>query len=171
MPRSLGVHMLQACARRAGFEVCVYYANLHLAAFLGEHQYNGLCQMPLAWLIGERLFARAAYGARALGHDGGARLAREADSLRGKLGPFCLDCPAELPGLRLSYEEKSNLTRRKVKALVEAGVREVQLGIEALSTGLLRLMSKGVTAAQNVAALRTYPFRSPTRDGGGSQPR
>ena len=39
-------------------------------------------------------------------------------------------------------------------ALVAAGIAEIQPGIEALSTPLLRLMDKGVSARQNIALLR-----------------
>ena len=60
----------------------------------------------------------------------------------------------EPPGLRILYEEKANLKLAQVRALVEAGVVEIQPGIEALSTSLLRLMGKGTTAAQNIALLR-----------------
>lgn len=61
---------------------------------------------------------------------------------------------AEVPGARLMYELKANLTLSQVRALVEAGVHEAQPGIEALSTGLLAHMNKGTTAAQNLALLR-----------------
>lgn len=60
----------------------------------------------------------------------------------------------EVPGLHLFYEQKANLTLEQVLALKKAGVALVQPGIEALSTPLLRLMDKGVTARQNIALLR-----------------
>jgi hypothetical protein len=60
----------------------------------------------------------------------------------------------EVPDVRIMYEQKANLTLQKVQKLVSAGVREVQPGIEALSTGLLKLMAKGTSAAQNIALLR-----------------
>jgi ribosomal peptide maturation radical SAM protein 1 len=62
--------------------------------------------------------------------------------------------PAEVPGLSLFYEEKANLSLEKVLSLRDAGVVEIQPGIEALSTPLLARMNKGVSAAQNVALLR-----------------
>lgn len=62
--------------------------------------------------------------------------------------------PAELPGVRIMYEEKANLRLEQVRTLVDSGVVEIQPGIEALSTGLLKLMAKGTTAAQNLALLR-----------------
>lgn len=60
----------------------------------------------------------------------------------------------EMPGLHVFYEQKSNLTLENVRLLHRAGVREIQPGIEALSTAVLRRMDKGVHAYQNVALLR-----------------
>ncbi len=66
-----------------------------------------------------------------------------------------------LPALRnegrqysLFFEMKANLTRMQVRALAEAGVGTIQPGIESLSSPVLRLMRKGVRAAQNVNLLR-----------------
>jgi ribosomal peptide maturation radical SAM protein 1 len=61
---------------------------------------------------------------------------------------------AEVPELHLFYEQKANLTLDQVVALKRAGIAIVQPGIEALSSNVLRLMDKGVTARQNVALLR-----------------
>jgi len=57
-------------------------------------------------------------------------------------------------GLELFYETKANLTREQVRLLKEAGVEEVQPGIESLSTPILRLMRKGTTALQNIQFLK-----------------
>ncbi|KUL28492.1 radical SAM protein [Actinoplanes awajinensis subsp. mycoplanecinus] len=57
-------------------------------------------------------------------------------------------------GFEIFYEVKANLTRGQVRALADAGVRAVQPGIESLSSTVLRLMRKGVRAAQNVNLLR-----------------
>jgi ribosomal peptide maturation radical SAM protein 1 len=54
----------------------------------------------------------------------------------------------------LSYEMRPNLGRSQIREVVRAGIRQVQLGIESLNTHVLKLMRKGVTAAQNVNALR-----------------
>jgi ribosomal peptide maturation radical SAM protein 1 len=56
--------------------------------------------------------------------------------------------------LQIFYEQKANLSLSKVIALRQAGIDVIQPGIEALSTGLLKLMSKGVTARQNINLLR-----------------
>lgn len=57
-------------------------------------------------------------------------------------------------GMHAFYEQKANLTLQRVKLLKDAGVAVIQPGIEALSTELLRLMKKGVSASQNLALLR-----------------
>lgn len=56
--------------------------------------------------------------------------------------------------LRIFYELKSNLTREQVRLLRDAGVRKIQPGLESLSTPILKLMRKGVTALQNIRVLR-----------------
>lgn len=52
------------------------------------------------------------------------------------------------------YEVKSNLTRQQLRTLRQGGVHRVQPGIESVSSHVLGLMDKGVTAAQNVNFLR-----------------
>ena len=54
----------------------------------------------------------------------------------------------------LFFETKSNLKQRHVVALRDAGVRAIQPGIESLSTPILKLMKKGVTALQNIRLLK-----------------
>jgi ribosomal peptide maturation radical SAM protein 1 len=55
---------------------------------------------------------------------------------------------------RLFYETKANLRPDQVKLLVDSGIRMIQPGIESLSSHVLRLMRKGVSAGQNVNLLR-----------------
>jgi ribosomal peptide maturation radical SAM protein 1 len=55
---------------------------------------------------------------------------------------------------QIFYEVKANLTRAQLRVLARAGVTNVQPGLESLSTPVLRLMDKGVRAAQNVNLLR-----------------
>jgi|GEM_PF-4799223 len=64
----LGVHILQACAREAGFQVRVLYANLMLAAVIGVDNYIALC-MPSHALVGERFFAASAYDLPPFGYE------------------------------------------------------------------------------------------------------
>jgi ribosomal peptide maturation radical SAM protein 1 len=54
----------------------------------------------------------------------------------------------------LFFEIKSNTSPKRLEELRAAGVRRVQPGIESLSTAVLRLMNKGVTAIANVNLLR-----------------
>ncbi len=55
---------------------------------------------------------------------------------------------------QLFYEVKANLKKEQVRLLAEAGVREIQPGIESLSDSVLTLMRKGVTALQNIQLLK-----------------
>jgi ribosomal peptide maturation radical SAM protein 1 len=52
------------------------------------------------------------------------------------------------------YETKANLTKDQVRLLARAGICQIQPGIESLSGGVLRLIDKGVTPAQNVQLLK-----------------
>lgn len=54
----------------------------------------------------------------------------------------------------LFYEVKANLTRAQLHDMARAGLRRMQPGIESLSSHSLKLMDKGVSAAQNVNVLR-----------------
>jgi len=56
--------------------------------------------------------------------------------------------------LHVWIEVKSNLRRDQIKQLSEAGMTDVQPGIESFSTRVLAQMKKGVTAIQNVAFLK-----------------
>jgi ribosomal peptide maturation radical SAM protein 1 len=60
----------------------------------------------------------------------------------------------EATGFDLFYEVKANLTRDQLRLLADAGVRTLQPGLESLSSHVLRLMRKGVRAAQNINLLR-----------------
>jgi len=66
---SLGVHLLQACGLKAGFRVQVLYANLALAAVIGEENYARISNSPMGSFAGERFFARCAYGSSPLGRN------------------------------------------------------------------------------------------------------
>jgi ribosomal peptide maturation radical SAM protein 1 len=56
--------------------------------------------------------------------------------------------------LGLFYEVKANLTAAHVDTMVRGGIVAIQPGIESLSSDVLRLMRKGVSAHQNIALLR-----------------
>ncbi len=57
-------------------------------------------------------------------------------------------------GVRLACEIKVNLTKEQVSLLREAGFRQVQPGVESLSTKVLKLMRKGSSALMNVQLLK-----------------
>ena len=58
------------------------------------------------------------------------------------------------PPLSLFFEIRANLSHSQVRKLGEAGVDEVQPGIESLSNHVLRVMRKGTTALQNIQLLK-----------------
>lgn len=57
--------------------------------------------------------------------------------------------------LTFFYELRAHVSPYELLVLWEAGLRSVQLGIEALSTRLLQRMGKGTRAIQNLQAMRT----------------
>ena len=57
--------------------------------------------------------------------------------------------------VRIFYEVKANLSPEQLRLLADAGIAWVQPGIESLSSHVLRLMAKGVTALQNVQFLKS----------------
>ncbi|HEY0106315.1 MAG TPA: RiPP maturation radical SAM C-methyltransferase [Rhizomicrobium sp.] len=62
---------------------------------------------------------------------------------------------AATPGApRLFYEVKANLSEDQLDLMAAARVDTVQPGIESLSSPVLKLMRKGVSALQNIALLR-----------------
>jgi ribosomal peptide maturation radical SAM protein 1 len=56
--------------------------------------------------------------------------------------------------LRLFAEIRSNSSRSDLAVMGEAGMQQVQIGIEALSTSLLKKLHKGTTAIQNLEIMR-----------------
>ena len=57
-------------------------------------------------------------------------------------------------GARLFYEVRATLSRDQFALLHDSGVTSIQVGIESLSTEVLRCMRKGTTLLQNVQALK-----------------
>lgn len=58
------------------------------------------------------------------------------------------------PNVTFFYEVRADLDAARLRTLAEAGVREVQPGIESLATSTLKLMRKGTTAFINIAFLK-----------------
>jgi len=87
------------------------------------------------------------YGTR---HFGAADNIMPADFLR-ELVPALIEKKADY---NLFFEIKGNLTRQQIESLSRAGVRKLQPGLESLNSAVLRLVRKGIRAAQNVNLLR-----------------
>jgi ribosomal peptide maturation radical SAM protein 1 len=51
-------------------------------------------------------------------------------------------------------EIRASVTRQQLVGMRQAGVTQVQIGVEALSTRLLRKINKGITAIQNIEAMK-----------------
>ncbi len=56
--------------------------------------------------------------------------------------------------LSIFYETKSNLRKDQLTIYRDAGLMEIQPGIESLDTNVLRLMKKGVSGIQNIQLLK-----------------
>jgi ribosomal peptide maturation radical SAM protein 1 len=66
-------------------------------------------------------------------------------------------------GVDFFYEIKANMNRKQVANLIEAGISQVQPGIESFSTKTLTLMRKGIRGIHNIAFLkyaREYGLRT-----------
>ncbi|CAM3366705.1 ribosomal peptide maturation radical SAM protein 1 [Paracoccus aminovorans] len=61
---SLGLHLLQACGAKEGLKVSVAYANISFANRIGAELYEAICFAPTAALLGEKIFAPAAFGTK-----------------------------------------------------------------------------------------------------------
>ena len=57
-------------------------------------------------------------------------------------------------GINVFYETKSNIRTEQIRALSEAGVNEIQPGIESFSDNVLKLMDKGTNGLNQVRFLR-----------------
>ncbi len=64
---SLAAHLLQACGRKSGFRVSVFYSHIFLASVMGERLYTKICCGNDGAFLGERLFARCAFSLPPLG--------------------------------------------------------------------------------------------------------
>ncbi|MFJ7593509.1 RiPP maturation radical SAM C-methyltransferase [Streptomyces sp. NPDC097617] len=57
-------------------------------------------------------------------------------------------------GYNIFYEVKANLKKERIRDFANAGIRQIQPGIESLSSRVLNLMNKGIAAIQNVNTLK-----------------
>jgi ribosomal peptide maturation radical SAM protein 1 len=68
---------------------------------------------------------------------------------------FIPELARRLPGLEIVYfEARPDLSRDDLAALAAAGIRRLEVGVESLSTQVLRLMRKGTTALQGIRLLK-----------------
>ncbi|MCK4766456.1 MAG: RiPP maturation radical SAM C-methyltransferase [Candidatus Aminicenantes bacterium] len=66
----LGPHILKSIAEKEGYKTDIFYLNLLFASIIGEDIYDKISKLPynLRWMkLGERLFARCAYGLPPMG--------------------------------------------------------------------------------------------------------
>lgn len=114
-------------------------------------------------------------GGMAYRRKSGPRLIDELEQLVGRYGVTTLhaadnilpldtsDVLSTLAGrqrrLDLFYEVKANVRPAMLDLFVRAGINAIQPGIESLSDRVLRLIEKGVSAAQNIALLRDCASR------------
>lgn len=69
---------------------------------------------------------------------------------------------AEAQNYAIFYETKANLRKHQVELIAKAGISWIQPGFESLHDDFLKLIRKGTTAVQNIAALkwcRTFGVR------------
>lgn len=64
---AFGPHILQALAGEKGYKADILYLNILLASAMGAEDYDAVYFSPEYWMLGERLFARAAHGLPPLG--------------------------------------------------------------------------------------------------------
>lgn len=66
---ALGPYLLQAIAKKHGYKVDILHLDLLLADVMGTEGYREIQESPEFWMLGERMFARSAYGLPVLGRD------------------------------------------------------------------------------------------------------
>ena len=70
-------------------------------------------------------------------------------------GGFIPQLPSRVPDLEVVYlEMRPSLRKEQLRLLAESGIRRLEVGIESLSTPVLRLMRKGTNALQGVQFLK-----------------
>jgi ribosomal peptide maturation radical SAM protein 1 len=108
---SLGLHLLQANAKQAGFEIAVFYANLWIAQAIGLELYKAISYAPTFWLLGERFFAKAAYGKTGLSAESLAQLTERED----------LDHPIDSEALLAWCTQADRLADELAAVIADAG--------------------------------------------------
>jgi ribosomal peptide maturation radical SAM protein 1 len=122
----LGAHLLQGCAKAEGFQVAVLYAGMFLAREITDSVYyslseavtiNGSGKAALPNLLGERVFARAAYGVPHLGRQAESTLAQlRLDFVMGRRR-----CEVDIALLRRLSEHVEDWVERFARAVAALG--------------------------------------------------
>jgi len=147
---SLGAHVLQACARAAGFRVRVFYTNLLFASHIGLSRYTTLAQAPLGTFLGERLFARAAYGVPPLGAQASMFTPERIHGIGFAQGIYQDDLPHDS-----AYRLQLLWTEAQVPAWVEAAGKHIAgLGIPIV--GATTTFQQTAPAIALLGAIRRY---------------
>ena len=140
---ALGPHVLQACAREAGFRLRVLYANLWFAGAFGlaAHEYLAeSSELRSRLLVGERLFARAAYGEAASSPWAGLRAAV---------------AEAASKGFRIEELDPEAISRlREIERGIPEFVRAVSDQVVALAPRVVGCSSTFEQVSSSVAFLR-----------------
>ena len=145
---SLAGHLLQACAREAGFQVKVWYGSLHLAATLGLERYRAVSSAPFNLFLGERLFAASAYGVPSFGRDGEAFLGRHA------LPDPGASAPAAGPGPTAERVRLTAADLREVEAQARAWAEAAAAAIAARAFPVVGCSTMFEQTAASLALLR-----------------
>ena len=138
---ALGPHLLQACARESGLDASVLYANLSFSAEVGEARYTTIAYSATRQLVGERLFAAAAYGGPPLGRDGH------------RLEPVIWSSASGSPPV--SLEELYSLERVAVRWVDDFAAAIAELGFDIVGcTSTFQQTAASMALLQRVKALR-----------------
>jgi len=117
----LGPHLLQTLAKEKGYKVDLLYLTVLLAPIIGLEDYERICTAPQYWMLGERLFARSAYGLPVMGRNPD-RCTSEAMSLRGDM---------DLP--EVTYESNQNFDLDKYIEMEETCAAFIEETIEIIA--------------------------------------
>jgi ribosomal peptide maturation radical SAM protein 1 len=120
---ALGPHILQQMALLEGLCVSVLYSNLIFARMIGVELYERICdQTNRSWLIGERIFARAAHGLGRLGVKEGALPAAELE--KAQRNPFkdSAATSSSLPKLNVEDLDRIETETLRFCEIVSSGI-------------------------------------------------
>jgi ribosomal peptide maturation radical SAM protein 1 len=146
---SLAAHVLQACARERGYVVDVLYANLLLAAVIGEKAYEQICNEAMS-LAAERFFARAAFDLPPLGR--GADQTFEPERIYGvEKGQLCRGLYPDRTNASLG--DTASISLAELKRLESIGPKWVARIAEEVASRGYRIVGATTTFQQTTASV------------------